>query len=61
MIDNLKLFLAESGQELRKVTWPGRKEILASSAVVLVVMVAAMLFTFVSDWLIGTGIEFVLK
>ena len=61
MIDNLKLFLQESSQELRKVTWPGQKEILASSGVVLFVMVAAMIFTFIADWLISMGIEFVLK
>ena len=48
----LRLFLEEAIQELKKVTWPGRKEILASSAVVLVVAVLFAVMVSIEDWLI---------
>ncbi len=49
MFQKLKMFLTESVQELRKVTWPGRKEIVASSAVVLVVAVIFMIMVAAAD------------
>jgi len=50
-------FVKESWQELKKVTWPGRKEILASSAVVVVVAVVFMLIIAAEDWLIHQGLK----
>ena len=50
-------FVKESWQELKKVTWPGRKEILASSAVVVVVAVIFMAIIFSEDWLIRQGLK----
>ena len=42
-------FVKESYQELKKVTWPGRKEILASSAVVLIVSLVFMVIVYLED------------
>jgi len=42
-------FVKESIQELKKVTWPGRKEILASSGVVVVVSLVFMLIVYLED------------
>lgn len=53
MFEQLKTFLTESIQELRKVTWPARKEIVASSAVVLVVAAVFMVMVAAEDWFIA--------
>lgn len=42
-------FVKESAQELKKVTWPGRKEILASSAVVVLVSLVFMFIVYLED------------
>ena len=50
-------FVKESWQELKKVTWPSRKEILNSLLVVLVVAVIFMLMVYLED----VGIHWLLK
>ena len=52
-------FIKESYQELKKVTWPGRKEIQMSSLVVLFVTVIFVVIIFGEDWLIGQGLKLV--
>jgi preprotein translocase subunit SecE len=52
-------FLEESWQELKKVTWPGRKEIWASSAVVVVVAVIFMMIIAAEDWIIHQGLKLI--
>jgi preprotein translocase subunit SecE len=52
-------FIQEAIQELKKVTWPGRKEILASSAVVVVVAVIFMLIIAAEDWVIHQGLKLI--
>jgi len=56
MVQKLQIFLRESYQELRKVTWPGRKEVLGSSLVVILTVAASMAFTLLSDLLIQKGV-----
>jgi preprotein translocase SecE subunit len=53
MIETSKTFLKESVQELRKVQRPGRKEIIASTIVVLVVTLLFMSITLIEDQIIG--------
>jgi preprotein translocase subunit SecE len=45
-------FVKESWQELKKVTWPSRKEIWTSSLVVIFVAVLFMLLISGADWCI---------
>jgi preprotein translocase SecE subunit len=45
-------FLKESYQELKKVTWPGRKEVQGSSIVVFLVTAIFVGIVFGEDWLI---------
>lgn len=61
MIETVKTFVYESFQELKKVTWPTRKEIIGSSLVVLVVSLILMSMTALVDWLIRLGMGFILK
>ena len=50
-------FFTESRQELRKVTWPGQKEITASTGVVLVVVTLFIGLVVIVDWLIRLGMS----
>lgn len=52
-------FVAESYQELRKVTWPGRKEIQMSSLVVFLVTLVFVVIVFAEDWVIGWVLKLV--
>ena len=50
-------FLQQVRQETAKVTWPSRNEVLISTIMVLVLVVAASIFFLVADqiisWLVG--------
>ena len=60
-VDNLKTFVVESYQELRKVTWPGRKEITASSLVVVVVAAVLMLIILAQDKIVDLVLSAIFK
>ena len=49
MISKIKRFLREAKGELKKVTWPTPKEALASTSVVIVVVMIVSLFLGVVD------------
>ena len=50
-------FLQQVRQEVSKVTWPSRNEVLISTVMVLVLVIAASLFFLAADqiisWLVG--------
>ncbi|MGV8833807.1 MAG: preprotein translocase subunit SecE [Devosia sp.] len=50
-------FLQQVRQEVSKVTWPGRNEVLISTIMVIVLVIAASLFFLAADqvisWLVG--------
>jgi preprotein translocase subunit SecE len=52
-------FLREVRQELKKVAWPSRRELLAYTVVVLVTVVVVTSFVFGLDLLISKGVLFV--
>ena len=49
MINRIKRFLREARVELKKVTWPTPKEALASTSVVIVVVIIVSLFLGIVD------------
>ncbi|MDO9515965.1 MAG: preprotein translocase subunit SecE [Syntrophales bacterium] len=49
VIDNVRRFLKEARAELRKVTWPTPKEALASTSVVIVVVIIVSIFLGIVD------------
>ena len=53
-------FIREVRQELAKVTWPSRKELIATTASVLAMSALAALFFFVVDQVIAIGIQMIL-
>jgi preprotein translocase subunit SecE len=54
-------FLREVRVEVKKVTWPTRKETLASTVVVLVTTFIIGAFLGVVDFLLSTGVEQILR
>ncbi len=53
-------FVREVRQEMAKVTWPTRKELVVTTASVFAMAIAAALFFFVVDQIIAVAVEFVL-
>jgi preprotein translocase subunit SecE len=49
-------FLSDVRAEMRKVVTPSRKEVQATTSVVLVAVFLFGLFFFVSDWIFGLGL-----
>ena len=53
-------FLQQTRAEISKVTWPTRREVMLSTAMVFLMTVLAALFFFGVDWLIRFLLEVVL-
>ncbi len=53
-------FVREVRQELAKVTWPSRRELIYTTLSVLAMSSLAALFFFVTDQIIGWAVEWVL-
>jgi preprotein translocase subunit SecE len=53
-------FVREVRQELTKVTWPSRRELVTTTVSVLVMSALAALFFFVADQLIATAVRLIL-
>ncbi len=49
MFEKIKQFIREFRVEMRKVTWPSRKEVIASTGVVLVVVLIISLYLGMTD------------
>ena len=60
-IEVAKQFLREVKQELKKVTWPSRKDTLAGTVVVLFAVFVIALFLGIVDWNLSKLINLVLK
>jgi preprotein translocase subunit SecE len=50
-------FLREVREEANKITWPSRKETMVSTAMVLVMVVAASIFFLIVDFILKIGVE----
>ncbi|HWF06724.1 MAG TPA: preprotein translocase subunit SecE [Candidatus Angelobacter sp.] len=55
-----KDFLTDVRNEMRKVTFPSRREVQATTTVVIITVILFGLYFFVIDQVIGTGINWVL-
>ena len=54
-------FFQQVRSEVSKVVWPGRNEILVSTAMVLVLVVLASLFFLAADMIISWAVQFMLS
>jgi preprotein translocase subunit SecE len=55
---NVAEFFREVRQELSRVTWPSRKETVATTAMVFVVVFLAAAFFFLSDQVFSVAVRF---
>ncbi len=53
-------FVQEVKSEARKVTWPAKKEMIASTIAVFIMVIIAALFLYLSDQVIAFFVSFIL-
>ena len=58
--ERIKGFLTDVRNEMRKVTFPSRKEVQATTTVVIITVILFGIYFFVIDQVIATGINWVL-
>jgi preprotein translocase subunit SecE len=56
-----KSFLSDVRNEMRKVTFPGRKEVQATTLVVIITVIIFGIYFFVIDSAINSGVQWVLN
>ena len=56
----VKSFLSDVRNEMRKVTYPNRKEVQATTTVVIITVILFGIYFFIIDQAIGSGINWVL-
>jgi len=54
-------FLRQVKQEVKKVTWPTRKEVIPSCTMVILLVSAAAVFFFVVDLILSWGVDKILQ
>jgi preprotein translocase subunit SecE len=57
----IKSFLSDVRNEMRKVTFPSRKEVQATTLVVIITVIIFGIYFFVIDQAIGSGVQWVLN
>ncbi len=60
-IERMRVFLTEVRNELKRVTWPSRKEVYATTIVVILFSVAIGLYLFVLDYGINSAYLWILR
>jgi preprotein translocase subunit SecE len=58
---NFRTFLTEVRNELKRVTWPSRKEVYATTLVVILTSIFFGLYLFALDGVFNIGIQWVFK
>jgi preprotein translocase subunit SecE len=56
----VKSFLSDVRNEMRKVTFPSRKEVQATTTVVIITVILFGIYFFIIDQAIGSGVNWVL-
>ncbi len=54
-------FIQQVRSEVGKIVWPGQREVLVTSAMVLVMSALTAVFFFFVDWIIRSGLAFTLN
>ena len=58
---DLKTFLTEVRNELKRVTWPSRKEVYATTVVVILTSIFFGLYLFILDYGLNSGVQWIFK
>jgi len=54
-------FLRQVKQEVKKVTWPTKKEVIPTCTMVIMLVAMATVFFFAVDMVLGWGVDKILK
>jgi preprotein translocase subunit SecE len=60
-LSRARVFLSEVRNELRRVTWPGRKEVYATTVVVILVSIFFGVYLFVLDFAINSIVQWIFR
>lgn len=58
-MNKIKEYIDDVVKEMRKVSWPGRSELISNTVVTLVASLAVSLFIYGADWVISRLLEFI--
>ena len=61
MVARVTQYLRETGQEMKRVSWPGRDELKESTIVVLVTVAVITVFLFIVDKILDLGIKGIIQ
>ena len=59
--ERARLFLSEVRNELKRVTWPSRKEVYATTIVVIVTSIFFGIYLFAVDYSVGNLVQWVFR
>jgi preprotein translocase subunit SecE len=59
--DNSRLFLTEVRNEMRRVTWPSRKEVYATTIVVIITSAFFGIYLFSLDMLLNAAVNWIFR
>jgi preprotein translocase subunit SecE len=60
-LKRLKQFLIEVWSELKKTTWPGRKEVYGTTVVVIVTVLICAVYLWVVDLILNAGMSAIFR
>ena len=61
VVDKVKNYLIESYQEMKKVTWPTRRQTINYSLLVIGISLAVAAFLGVADYFLALGVKIFIK
>jgi len=61
MLEKINKYFSETGQELRKVAWPSRHELIGSTVVVVVMSLLVSVFIGVVDQVLSKMVNLLVK
>ncbi len=61
MVARVTQYLRETGQEMRRVSWPGRDELKESTLVVLATVTVITIILFVVDKILDLGVKGIIQ
>jgi len=59
--ETAKQFYADTRSEMRKVSWPGRQEVIGTTVVVMIAVAVFGLYFFVVDTILGQALNWLLQ
>jgi preprotein translocase subunit SecE len=60
-VERTRLFLSEVRNELKRVTWPSRKEVYATTVVVIVTSIFFGIYLFAVDFSVNSAVQWVFR